>query len=147
MGQARRRREQLGSLYGTAEGSNKPRPHESVCIYKSAWTGKWAVGLDIPGGELRCLDVFLNYEAAEQDAMAAREAFKPYTWSDIKNEESWPSILQEYIQLSASYGVVSDDECLAVASITGIAPAQINAQLREMDALSDNVWHRNVSTQ
>jgi hypothetical protein len=65
----------------------------------------------------------------------------------LKNEESWPAILQEYIQLSASYGVVSDDECLAVASTTGITPAQINAQLREMDVLSDNVWHREVNTQ
>lgn len=100
----------------------------------------------MPRGELRCLDVFFNHEVAEKDAMAARETFKSYTWSDITNEESWPLILQEYIQLSASFGVVSDDECLAIASATGITPAQINAQLREMDALSDNVWHRNVST-
>jgi hypothetical protein len=59
MGQARRRREQLGKKYGTKEGSNRPKPHESLKIYRSKWSGKWAVGIKDINGELTCLDVFL----------------------------------------------------------------------------------------
>ncbi len=145
MGQSKRRRKCLGALYGTPQGSNKPKPCESVRVYKSAWTNKWAVGIDIPGEELRCLDVFLDQEMAERDAMAAREVFQCYTWQDVKNEKKWFAILQEYIQLSTLRGIVSDDECLAVvASAVNLTPNQVNAQLREMGLLSDGIWRRSA---
>lgn len=142
MGQARRRREQLGKQYGTKEGSNKPKPHESLKIYRSAWSGKWAVGIKMQNGELTCLDVFCDRETAELDASAAKSVLCNYEWEDLLNTETWAIFIDEYSKASASMGVESDDEALAVVSTTGTTPNQMNARLRELGLLSDNIWHR-----
>ena len=142
MGQARRRREQLGKKYGTKEGSNKPMPHESLKIYRSKLSGKWAVGIKGVDGELTCLDVFCDRETAELDASAAKSVLCNYDWRDLSKAETWTIFIDEYSKASASMGVESDDEVVIVASTVGATPSQINAQLREIGLLSDNIWHR-----
>ena len=144
MGQAKRRRERLGKKYGTREGSNKPKPYESLKIYRSAWSGKWAVGIQMPNGGLRCLDVFCNRETAELDANAAKSVLFNYDWSDLLSPEKWTLFIDEYSKVSTSMGVESDDEILMVASKTGVTPDQVNAQLRELGRLSDSIWYRNA---
>lgn len=144
MGQAKRRRERLGQKYGTPEGSNKPKPFESLKIYRSAWTEKWAVGIKMPNGQLKCLDVFYDRKTAELDASAAKSVLFNYNWPDLLNPSEWTLFINEYSKVSASMGVESDDECLMVVSEKGITPNQINAQFREMGLLSDSVWYRDA---
>ena len=141
MGESKHRRQRLGEAYGTPIGSNKPKPCESIVIYRSAWTGKWAVGLKVSSTELRCLDVFYDRKMAEQDAIAARKVFSAYTWSDIMSGERWEVIIKEYICASESLGIQSDDEVLGSNRMVR-TPDQWNAELREMNLISDNVWHR-----
>ena len=145
MGEARRRRQHLGKMYGTPKANNKLSPCESVIIYKSGRTGKWAVGLEVSSTELKCLDVFYDYEMAELDATAARETLSNYNWKDVLDREKWNVILKEYTQKSALLGVVSDDECIAVHGATKLTPIQVNAQMRELELLSDEVWHRDAA--
>lgn len=142
MGQARRRREQLGKKYGTKEGSNRPKPHESLKIYRSKWSGKWAVGIKDINGELTCLDVFCDRETAEIDASAAKSVLCNYDWHDLSNAETWAVFIDEYSKASTLMGVESDDEVLAVSSTVGTTPGQMNARLREIGLLSDNIWNR-----
>lgn len=144
MGQSKRRRERLGAKYGTHEGSNKPKPCESLKIYKSAWSGKWAVGIKMPNGELKCLDVFCDRKIAEIDANVAKSVLVNYDWPDLLNPEKYYVFVSEYSQTSALMGIKSDDEVLAVVSETGITPDQMNAQFRELGLLSDNVWYRDT---
>ena len=145
MGEASRRRQRLGKMYGAPNGSDKLSPCESIVIYKSGRTGKWAVGLEVSSTELKCLDVFYDYEMARLDAAAARETFSAYTWPDVLDGKKWNVILKEYIQKSASLGVVSDDECIAVHGATRLTPIQVNAQMRELELLSDEVWRRDAA--
>jgi hypothetical protein len=144
MGQAKRRRERLGQKYGTREGSNKPKPCESLKIYRSAWTEKWAVGIKMPNGELTCLDVFYDRKIAELDASAAKSVLFNYDWPDLLSPEKWTLFINEYSKVSALMGVESDDECLMAVSETEITPNQVNAQLREVGLLSNNVWYRDA---
>lgn len=145
MGEASRRRQRLGKMYGAHKDSNDLSPCESIVIYKSRRTGKWAVGLEVSSTELKCLDVFYDHEMAQLDATAARETLSTYTWPEVLDEKKWNVILKEYTQKSASLGVVSDDECIAVHGATKLTPIQMNAQMRELELLSDNVWRRDAA--
>jgi predicted transcriptional regulator len=141
MGQSKKRREKLGALYGTPQGSNKPKPEDLISIRRSTISGKWQVIIDIHGLS-RCLDVFHDYAMAEKDASMARQVFSRYTCNELKNSDTWQKAVAEYLEASEAAEIVSDDEVLAVLSNAGTTPKQVNARLREMGLLSDSVWNR-----
>jgi hypothetical protein len=151
MGQAKRRKKQLGSLYGTPEGSNRPNVVDLIKVRRSHLTDKWAVDVDMPSGRRR-LTVYYQHTDALADADIAKEVFGAKTVEQLEDEGVWLSTLLAYGEATKAGGLEDDDEILAVWKPLGNGWViedtrpntldQQNAQLRELDLLSDRVWYR-----
>lgn len=151
MGQAKRRKEKLGALYGTSKGSNRRTVAQMIKIRRSDISGKWAVDIDMPRGSRR-LNVYIDRSDAVLDAAIAAQFFGAHTVEYLEDPANWQATLRAYGKAAEASGLEDDDEVLFVFRpqsdgsilIDGTRKTldQNNAQLREHNLLSDRIWHR-----
>lgn len=155
MGQAKRRKQQrkqqLGALYGTPEGSNRATVAQMIKVRRSDISGKWAVDIDLPRGSRR-LTVYMDRSHAMADAAIAAQFFGAHTAQYLEDPANWLATLQAYSKATQAAGLEDDDEVLSVMRPLSNGFVLIdetrktldhwNAQLREQNILSDRVWYR-----